>query len=63
VVVKFIPRATLLSGFDEMRAQAARSLPQAVAEHRAAVLSPQNVERLKRILREAERAAIKGGRA
>jgi hypothetical protein len=51
VVVKFIPRATLLSGFDEMRAQAARILP------------PQNVERLKRILMEAERAAIKGGRA
>jgi hypothetical protein len=45
--MNFLPQAALRNGLDEMRAQAARGLPAAVAAHRAAIaaMTPEEIER------------------
>lgn len=60
--MNILSRPAFLHGLDYLQRDERRSLAEKIAAHRAAVLSPENVERLKRFLAEAERAA-KGGRA
>lgn len=63
--MRFISRATFLNGLDEMRADRARALPEAVAAHRAAAhVAAQTglTERQKRLLASAVRAAARSAR-
>ena len=60
--MRFLPQAALFAACDEMRAQTARSLPGAVAAHRAAAqVAAQTglTERQKRLLASALRAAVR----